>query len=211
MLKNLTLKKASRKILKTTKKSFDFTNRTAIIGENGTGKTTILSLIERAFEGSKVCNGVVTHTSIYPFEVELTFDKPTRVIRFDISEIMDSKSVDWNYQSGKFGFDTLNFLFDNPSSSERIAHYFRRWLEYNYTEITSVEDVIILIDEPETHNSFDTQQIIIKALEKWCPNVQVIFATHSPTFIVWADSVIEIKRGHKKKIKEQWLKILEEL
>lgn len=161
---------------------FDFKNVTLLVGDQGCGKSTMLSLLYgliRKNEDSESVDFVLndSHKGILLLNME-TDNPNTRIANPNSSaDLLNSMSSKWR------------------SHGENLLPLLNGLLQF--------ENSIILVDEPETALSLRSQyafiEIVNKMLEK---GNQVILSTHSTTFMeAFQDGILSLEHQKYMKLK----------
>ena len=193
----------------------------AIIGPNACGKTTILNAVRRVNDKyddltSKKLKSSVYAPAGYEYSINLEFDdiplKRSNIITYNpgsYSADADSQSI--MNTRGVNAFIALHVF--RMSNAQCSAHYFSDFFS-RYKENIKNENCIILSDEPETSNDLMTIGYLMNVFKNWtkyCPNLQILIATHHPAVIKHADNVIELMPNYKSKLINDWKQLLDSM
>lgn len=215
MLISLELGKQRLMVFKKTKNQvFYFGGWTNIIGDNATGKTAMLTMI-RQYEGNDlIYNGEYKLDQGGSIKYKLSFDKPTRVIVYDPSEITDKYNRNNNFLYGVMDPQWIaDLCYSNYSQLEIESMYFSYFFKkHKQTLQDNSVDTIILFDEPERSASLLSQQFIFKSIKTYAdqPHIQVIMATHS-IIAMTMSYCVELCPKYKSKLAKLVSKIAKDL
>ncbi len=137
-----------------------------LAGLNGSGKTTVLEIIKKVFDGSIYDYFKNRENGFIEIELELTLEE----------KIRGQKTL-LNFEGGK------SFSKNSPDLIETTkCLYFSTKLNDLESE-KRIKDSIIMVDTPENALHPTKQQMIVKLYQNIGENNQVILATHSPQIL----------------------------
>lgn len=218
MLLELELGKVRKAVFhQTRQQTFLFTKWTNIVGDNAVGKTAMLKMI-----GSQSSYESIIHDGLYyladqnkqPIKYRLHFDKPTRILKYDPSELLDSSKLHDGWYGGQIPSEEMVAIrMDNYCAGELQSRYFQWFIKQNYQVLhDEAIDKIILFDEPEVSLSLNSQKTMFKSWSTYSvqSHIQIIMATHSPIAMTHG-SCIELSPNYRKYMANNLLQLASEL
>ena len=213
MIKKLTLvKNFCHYFPKTQQRVFEFDSGwNTIVGDNGTGKTTILNCLDRSGWPDGICQSNLYSEPSMTYKIDVEGD--TRVIRYKAEYIFQKDQIKDDFDLGVISAqDFARFTFFRESRGQDAVWYFQHFLKLYHKELHDTSsDIVILIDEPENSLSLVNQSYFYKTLRTWADqdHIQIICASHSPILMhKYSDKMFELSPNYIERIDKELSKIL---
>lgn len=196
---------------KTKQRVFEFDRGwNTLVGDNGTGKTTILNCLDRSGWPDGICQSNLPSVPSLLYKVEVEGD--TRVIRYEAEYIFQKDRIKEDFDSRIIDRDDLaRFTFFRESRGQDVAWYFQHFLKLHHKELHDTSsDIVVLIDEPENSLSLVNQSYFYKTLRTWADqdHIQIVCASHSPILMhKYSDKMFELSPNYIKRIDKELAKI----
>ncbi|MBG78860.1 MAG: hypothetical protein CL570_07540 [Alphaproteobacteria bacterium] len=213
-LENISFSHDDTNIIQNATISFSPKTMTAIIGESGSGKTTILDLISGFYtpqQGSVRLNATNIqnldiikwreHLGFVPQEVFLfndTIAENIRVGRKDLSDDALWQALD---RAG-----AKDFVTNQPNGLNSMVGENGRMLSGGQRQRIAIARAIVhnpevlLLDEATSALDHETEERLLGTLRNLAKSITIIFVSHNKDVQKYADSVYKIKNGNIDKI-----------
>nr|WP_295974243.1 ABC transporter ATP-binding protein [uncultured Bacillus sp.] len=190
----------------------------AIIGESGSGKSTIVDLLTRIYRPSKgiiSCDGIDIQTM-----KKANWHKQLCLVCHDdpiwsgtIAEFLRSGKMDATDREMEKLLNELGFWDDEDLASGHVGlknHLSERGMNLSAGQKQRLQlarallqnPEILILDEATSHLDSDSEQQIFSILQEKMKNKTVIVITHRLQNLDWVDRSILIERGHVAGAKE---------
>lgn len=187
--------------------------RTAIIGESGAGKSTILGLILNYFNAT--C-GTITLSGIYPNECNLKSWRKQIALVQQESPLLDISIAD-NIAIGALRYGAKPTFAEIVNAAKKAeAHDFIKKLPYGYDTLAGEagaalsggqrqriaiarafisKSPLVLFDEPSSALDSESEKVVMEAIERLSAEKTVIVISHRISTIKDFDNIIVLQDG----------------
>lgn len=179
------------KIFKNVSLVLNYGEKVALIGENGTGKTTLIRIIlgeDNNFKG-KVELGSAVNIGYIPQNIVFENNKQTILDYFLTGSNLSETEV--RSMLAKYGFRRENVFkrIGNLSGGEKVRIILMKLIQKDIN--------FLILDEPTNHIDIDTREILEESLSEY--KGTVLFVSHDRFFInALANRVLNIEDGEIK-------------
>ncbi len=196
---NVSFKYNEKQLLNNVNFTFTDTNKTALVGKNGSGKTTILKLIgkiENPNSGEIIISG---NSKINYLDQDPTFPKDKRIIDL-FQNIEDINEYEIKSILNKFKLTNHDVVCNNLSGGEK------KRLALAICLVKKCD--MLILDEPTNHLDIDMILFLEKFLNKW--NKGLILITHDRYFLdVVCNQIVELRNANVYSYDANYSKYLE--
>ena len=187
-IENLKKKFQEKEIFKNVNLTLNYGEKVALLGKNGSGKTTILKIIlnqDNDFEG-KVKLGSSIKIGYIPQNI--IFENSNQTILDYFLENNSYSETEARNKLARYGFRQENVFkkIGKLSGGEKVRLMLIRLMQKDIN--------FLILDEPTNHIDIDTREILEDALEQY--KGTLLFVSHDRFFInKLADRVLNIENG----------------
>ncbi|MFI3329313.1 MAG: ABC-F family ATP-binding cassette domain-containing protein [bacterium] len=196
---NVSFKYGEKNLLTNISTTFRDDRKTALVGKNGSGKTTMLKLIagkEKPNSGEIIISG---KSKINYLDQEPVFPKDTKIVDL-FNNIEDINEYEIKSILNKFKLTNHELVCNNLSGGEK------KRLALAICLVKQCD--MLVLDEPTNHLDIDMILFLEKFLNKW--NKGLILITHDRYFLdVVCNQIIEIKNNNVYAYDANYSKYLE--
>lgn len=162
---------------------------TVIVGENGSGKSSLIGCIRYLFDGSRRWNGKGDDKP-----EEILYAKPVNNVVFQHTDLNKDLLSNLAYFCDDIPFQ---IKCSSASSGEGLILQLKRALEKQYD--------LLILDEPERGLSLNKLRLMKLMIENYIeenPNTQVIITTHAPKLMSIKKEVLVLPEGRMMNVED---------